>query len=220
MKNYTILLAEDEKGTQEELRDILGFLCKSVYIASDGLEAKSLYEEHKPDLIITDIVMPKLSGLEFVKSIRKSDTDTSIVIVSAHTDVDYLLLATELQLLKYLVKPITKSKLYKVFELFKKHKEKYDITLSQSHTFFPKQYCIIADKTTYKLTSKEADFLTKLLTNKNLITYYELEELLCLETLRSENAIRQFIKKLRVKLPKNYIRNVQGTGYIIDKIYL
>ena len=220
MKNYTILLAEDEKGTQEELRDILVYLCKSVYIASDGLEAKALYEEHKPDLIITDIVMPKLSGLELVKSIRKTDADTSIVIVSAHTDVNYLLLATELQLLKYLVKPITKSKLYALFALFKEKKDKHEIILSPNYTYFPKRYCIVTDKITHKLTSKEASFLSMLHINKTLVSYYELEILLYLESLDNENAIRQFIKKIRLKLPKNYLRNVQESGYIIDNMYI
>lgn len=219
MKNYTILLAEDEQGTQEELHDILGFFCKSVYIASNGLEAKYLYEEHHPDLIITDIKMPKLSGLELVKYIRKTDRDTSIAIVSAYTDVDYLLLATELQLLKYLVKPITKSKLLELFALFKEKRESDKIPLGTTHIFYPKQCLIVTEAKEYRLTQKEADFLDFLHAKKSIVSYYEIEELLGIEDYENENAIRQFIKKLRQKLPQGYLRNVQGSGYTIENTH-
>lgn len=219
MKNYTILLAEDEKGTQEELRDILGFLCKSVYIASDGLEAKALYEKHHPDLIITDIRMPKLSGLELVKYIRKTDMNTSIAIVSAHTDVNYLLLAAELQLLKYLVKPITKSKLLELFSIFKEKKEVDEIRIGETHTFYPKRCLMVTVEKEHTLTQKETDFLRFLHTKKSIINYYEIEDILGIDDYKNENAIRQFIKKIRQKLPQDYLRNVQGSGYIIENTY-
>jgi len=220
MKNYTILLAEDEKGTQEELRDILGFMCKSVYVASNGLEAKNLYEAHKPDLIITDIKMPKLSGLDLVKHIRRNDSRTSIAIVSAHTDLDYLLLATELNLLKYLVKPITKSKLLGLFKLFKEKRELDEIILSKTSIFYPKLCVIKEDSSVHKLTVKETFFLTTLHEKKSIISYYELEDILELKGEGHDNAIRQFIKKIRLKLPKNYLKNIQSSGYIVDNIYL
>lgn len=217
MKNYTILLAEDEKGTQEELYDILNFMCKEVYLASDGLEAKALYEDHKPDLIITDVQMPKLSGLELVKSIRKKDSQTSIAIVSAYTNTDYLLLATELHLLKYLVKPISKSKLLNLFELFKREKEVEKIMIDDNYAFYPNKNLIETNDSSHILLPKETAFLLLIHRKKSIINYYELESLLELEEKTSDtgNAIRQFIKKIRKKLPKDYIRNVQGEGYTL-----
>jgi two-component system response regulator VanR len=70
-----------------------------------------LYEKYKPDIIITDIQMPKLNGLEFVKRIRQKDKKTQIIIITAFCDKDYLLKAIELGLVKYLVKPVKKKSL-------------------------------------------------------------------------------------------------------------
>ena len=218
MKNYTILLAEDEIGTQDELKDILSFLCKEVYIASDGLEALALYEEHQPDLIISDIQMPKLSGLDFIKRVRKDDKKRAIAIVSAYTDVDLLLLATELHLLKYLVKPITKSKLIEVFKLFKESREVSVIRINEEYIFYKDKCLILQNKIEHRLTQRESDFLVLLYDTKSLLTYSELETFLGIDF--NANAIRQFIKKIRQKLPKGFLRNVQNSGYIIDNTYL
>jgi len=218
VKNYTILLAEDEIGTQDELKDILSFLCKEVYIASDGLEALALYEEHQPDLIISDIQMPKLSGLDFIKRVRKDDKKRAIAIVSAYTDVDLLLLATELHLLKYLVKPITKSKLIEVFKLFKESREVSVIRINEEYIFYKDKCLILQNKIEHRLTQRESDFLVLLYDTKSLLTYSELETFLGIDF--NANAIRQFIKKIRQKLPKGFLRNVQNSGYIIDNTYL
>lgn len=218
MKQYSILLVEDEKGTQEELSDIFGFLFKEVYLASDGVEAKELYLEHKPNLIISDIEMPKLSGLEFIRWIRQSDQETDIVIVSAYTNTDYLLLATELHLLKYLVKPITKSKLHDVLKLFKEKQETQLIYLNEAYQFWTQKAIIISKGVEFKLSQKESNFLHLLLKKKALVNYYEIEDILEIEF--NDNARRQFIKKLRQKLPKDYLRNIQNSGYIINNTFL
>lgn len=218
VKNYTILLAEDETGTQEELKEILSFFCKEVYIASDGLEALALYDEHQPDLIISDVQMPKLSGLEFIRKIRKEDKETAIAIVSAYTDVDLLLLATELHLLKYLVKPITKSKLLEVFKLFKESKEVSVIQIDEEYIFYKDKCLILQNETEHRLTQRESDFLVLLYSSKSVVTYAELETFLGIEF--NDNAIRQFVKKIRQKLPKGFLRNIQNSGYIIDNRYL
>lgn len=218
MKNYSILLVEDDKGTQEELEEILTYFCKEVYIASDGLEALALYHTHHPDLIISDIHMPKLSGLELIKKIRQEDKKIAIAIVSAYTDVDLLLLATELHLLKYLVKPITKSKLLKVFTLFKATKEHCEIKLDTHYTFYKDCCLIINHEEEYHLTQRESDFLILLYESKTLLSYAEIEIFLGIDF--NDNAIRQFIKKLRQKLPKGFLRNVQNSGYIINHTFL
>jgi YesN/AraC family two-component response regulator len=218
VKEYSILLVEDEKGTQEELSDILEFLFKNIYLACDGVEAKELYLEHSPDLIITDIQMPKLSGLELIRWIRQTDQDTDIVIVSAYTNTDYLLLATELGLLKYLVKPITKSKLDTVLKLFKDKREAKLIYLNDTYQFLVQKSIILFGGTEYKLSQKESNFLSLLLRKKSLVNYYELEDILDIEF--NDNARRQFIKKLRQKLPKDYLRNIQNSGYIINNRFL
>jgi len=221
LSNYSILYAEDEKGIQDEIKDILELLFKEVYIADNGLEAKILYKENFPDLIITDIKMPKLSGLDFIKELRKTDDKTFIAITTAFTNLEYILLATELNLLKYIVKPVTKPTLYEIFEKFLEKKNSNGIVqLSKEYTFHKNSGFIYFEDKEYKLTSKELIFLNHILDKKAIVTYEEIEYILEIDNYYNQNAIRQFIKKFRKKLPSNYLLNIQNEGYIISSEFL
>jgi len=221
LSKYSILYAEDEKGIQEEIKDILELLFKEVYIADNGLEAKKLYKEYLPDLIITDIKMPRLSGLDFIKDLRKSDDKTFVAITTAFTDLEYILLATELNLLKYIVKPVTKPKLYEIFEKFLEKKNSNGIIqLSKDYTFHKNRALIYFENKEYKLTSKELIFLNHILDKKAIVTYEEIEYILETDNYYNQNAIRQFIKKLRKKLPPSYLLNIQNEGYTISSNFL
>ncbi len=109
LKNYNILFAEDEDGLRDEIADTLKFLFKTVYCAKDGFQAKEMYDKHKIDIIISDIKMPKVTGLEFIQYVRQKDSEVFVCIISAYTDVKFMLPFTELNLLRYIVKPITKQ---------------------------------------------------------------------------------------------------------------
>jgi len=221
LQHYSVLLAEDEKGIQEETKEILELFFKNVYIAGDGVEANELYEKFKPDLIITDIKMPKLNGLDLAKKIRLKDNKTFIAIVSAHTDLTLMLMATELNLIKYIVKPIIKSKLFELFELFIEKKSSQNIIyLNKDFIFYKNQAVIMNHEQKYKLTLKESEFLSLLLKKKAIVIYHEIEEILQSEDFYSENSIRQFIKKIRQKLPKNYLKNIQNQGYTLTREFL
>lgn len=221
LKNYTILYAEDEMGIQEEISEILELFFKKVYLASNGLEAKELYKKYNPDLIISDIKMPKLNGLDFVKELRKEDETTPIAITTAFTDTELILLAIELNLLKYIIKPVTKEKLFEVFDKFIEKKKKSNIISLDKEYLFYKDNCLIKYKNeVFNLTLKEKKFLEFLLDKKSIVTYEEIEYLLEIDNYYNENAIRQFIKKLRKKLPKDYLKNIQNQGYIINKEYI
>ncbi|OCM00058.1 Phytochrome-like protein cph2 [Aliarcobacter thereius] len=113
LKNITVLYAEDEK----ELRDITaGFLksfTKAQYIASNGEEAFNLFLEHQDniDLIITDINMPHLNGMDMIKKIKKINKKIPIIITTAFSNKEYLLEAINIGVDKYVLKPVDISKL-------------------------------------------------------------------------------------------------------------
>ena len=116
LQSLTILYAEDEEGVRRNIADSLGYYVKEVYQASNGQEALELYEEKKPDIILSDIHMPILNGIEFVKKVRSTNRNIPIVMITAHTDKQYLLQAVELHMEKYIVKPIELEPLFEVLE--------------------------------------------------------------------------------------------------------
>lgn len=102
----SILYVEDEKGVQELLSDVLEMFCETLYTADDGFQGLELFHKHQPDIVITDIKMPVMDGIEMAKKIKEKSADVPIVFNTAFSDVDYFIEAIELQADGYLLKPI------------------------------------------------------------------------------------------------------------------
>ena len=77
-----ILVVEDEFGLQSTLKEVFQLEGYNVRVAVDGDEGYEIYRKFKPDLVFTDIVMPRMNGLELVKEIRKSDPDIKVIYMS------------------------------------------------------------------------------------------------------------------------------------------
>jgi len=99
--NLTLLYVEDDEIIRQNAVEYLSNYCQKVFWAKDGQEALLVYKDKKPNIIITDIEMPRLNGLEMAKRIRKKDKKTPIIIATAFTEKEYLLQAVELQLVKF-----------------------------------------------------------------------------------------------------------------------
>lgn len=108
-----ILIVDDEEKIRKVLRIHLGKAGYEVLEAEDGFEALKRIEEGLPDLVITDIMMPKLDGLELGKAIRyRSETkEIPFIIISAKTDQETLVKAKELNAAKFFAKPFKMAKL-------------------------------------------------------------------------------------------------------------
>lgn len=212
---YTVLYAEDEDGIRNNIQEILTHLFKEVICVKNASDAYIKYIEYNPDLIITDIKMGNETGIDLVKKIRKSDSKTRIIITSAYTDLEYLLQATELHLIKYIIKPITQDKLMEALEAFI---NSYDTTkiynLIPNWIFNFSKATISNGKEEFTLTKKENIFLKLLISKNRIITYEELETNIWDEdSIMTANAMRLFIKNFRKKLPKDFLKNIQGVGY-------
>jgi len=81
-----ILLVEDEQTTAQLLGDFLSGFCENLYFAQNGKEALNIYSKKELDLIITDIEMPILNGLELIKEIREKDNTTKLFCMSAYNN--------------------------------------------------------------------------------------------------------------------------------------
>lgn len=102
---YRILIAEDELISLEMLSEILKE-DYNVLTAENGKKAFELYKKFNPHIIISDLNMPIMNGIELIKKIRQLDRNSKIIITTCKDDIETLLQATELKLFKYLVKPI------------------------------------------------------------------------------------------------------------------
>lgn len=104
--SLSILYVEDEKMIRDTIFKFLHRRFRKLYIAENGQEGLVLYHKYHPDIVITDIQMPVMSGLEMAKQIRKNNVQTPIIMTSAHNKSDVLLEAIEMNINSFLLKPI------------------------------------------------------------------------------------------------------------------
>ena len=115
-ENYTLLYVEDEDGTRINIAKSLRLRYKEVLEAKDGEEAYRLYKEFKVDLIITDLQMPKMDGVELIKKIRLEDNRTPIVVISAYSDREKLEEVSQMNIVEYAIKPLSRARLKEVLK--------------------------------------------------------------------------------------------------------
>ncbi len=217
LKTLTILYAEDEEGIRKKIADSLGYYAKEVFEAKNGEEALALYHDKKPDIIFTDIMMPRMDGIELVKAIRCEDANTPIVMITAHTDKDYLLSAVELHLEQYIIKPINlkdlKSSLEKCVNVISKnHSVAKDLPDGYAYDFDKK---ILTCKGEFvKLSKKEILFFEILIKNRQtIVTYTQLQNEIWQDDIMTDGALKSLVRNIRSKFPKDYIVNLSGIGY-------
>jgi len=219
-ENISILVAEDEAELREYLVEYLQLFFKNVYPAKCGQEAYLIYLEKNPDIILSDINMPNLNGLNLISKIREQDLKTKIIIMSAHSDTDKLLKAVELNLVTYLVKPIKLETLKKVlFETVESIKSSSDKVNLGSKMYWSKRENRLYSNEEHIVLKERESMLMELLCSKinqafsNEKIFHHLYAKSDKEY--SEYAITSLIKRLRSKLPTNIIQNEYGSGYKI-----
>lgn len=220
--NLSLLYVEDEPFILQNAVEFLSDNFVKIYEARDGEEALEIYLNKKPDIIITDIEMPKMGGLELCREIRKYDENTPIIITTAFADQDYLLKAIELNLVKYLIKPIQEELLHEALEICVsklEHRAKSVERLTEVHYFDTFNKTLLHLDDFVKLTANEITFLTLLIEQKQrVVTYREIENYIWDGEYMSEDAIKGLVKNLRKKISKEVIQNHSKLGYKI-KLY-
>ncbi len=113
LKDISLLYVEDDAATREELTMILEPWLGKLHVASDGQAGLTLFTQQRPDIVVTDIQMPKINGLVMSGKIREIVPGQAIVVVSAYNDVEYLFKAIELGIDHYVTKPVNVELLLK-----------------------------------------------------------------------------------------------------------
>ena len=111
LKSVSLLYVEDDAATREELVITLTPWMRELTVAGDGQRGLELFRQKRPDLVLTDIQMPRVSGLAMSAEIRSLVPDQPIVAVSAYNDADYLFRAIELGIEHYMTKPVNVERL-------------------------------------------------------------------------------------------------------------
>lgn len=102
----SILCVEDEHIILQSLKDMLEDKVRNLYLAMNAKEALELFKKHKPEVVITDIKMPGMDGLELLREIKKMKRDTKLVILTAFGKQNYLMDAITIGVDKFILKPI------------------------------------------------------------------------------------------------------------------
>lgn len=221
LENLTLLYVEDEKELRDLMTSILQDQVSTLYTAKDGLEAYNVYKEKSPDIILSDINMPLLSGIDFIKKVRQNDQKTKVIMLTAYSDVDNLLQATELKLTKYLVKPFDGFELLSALQLAVDEINNYNIISIKSlelgenyHWDFKEQELTLNDQV-IRLTPKEKKILNILFSNLNATITYDTLLMDVWDDYEhySIDTLKTMMKNIRKKLPKDLIQNVYATGY-------
>lgn len=224
IRKFDILFVEDEKAIRDNYVRYLKRYFQNVYEAEDGEEAYEIYKEKKPHILIVDLNIPKLNGLELLAKIRQSDHSVKAIILTAHTEAKFLIEATSLKLTKYLVKPVNRSALKNALDLAILEFSNFDvvskncITLKENFSWDINNEELINKESSILLTNKERKILAMFFKNINktmtyddmvLEVWYDYEE-------DKIDALKTIIKNLRKKLPKDTIINVFGIGYKVE----
>jgi len=114
--DISLLYVEDEKVTREQVSRILQRIVTELHVAENGREGLAVYREKRPDIVLSDIMMPLMNGLEMCREIRQLDHDSQLIMLTAYSDTEYLLECIALGVNQYVQKPVDFSHLISAIE--------------------------------------------------------------------------------------------------------
>lgn len=219
LSNKKVLYAEDEQGIQKKVIQILELFFNEVICVENGQDALDYYDLYKPDVVILDICMPKLDGIEVVTEIRKNDKKLPILILSAHTEQEYLWRAIEQKICKFLTKPFNKETIIEGLTLAALEISNYNTKTNINGGNYDSCIKVFEkENKTTSLSKNESKMLEYLITKENqIVTYEEIFDYIWPEgEMPTKDAIKAIIKDLRKIIGKECIKNIFAVGYKLE----
>lgn len=218
-----ILVVEDDFDIQELLQNFLQEAGYEVAVANDGVEALSLFSGQRYDLIILDILLPKIDGYGVCELIRKQ-SDVPIIMLTALSGEEDQIRGLDLQVDDYITKPFSMPILLrKIAAVLRRSKqgedEKPQIITYGNLLLNCDSYAATVDGSDFELTQKEFEILRELLTHQGRILTRQnlLDKLWRFDFYGDERVVDTHIKNLRKKLGIDFIQTIRGVGYKVDK---
>jgi len=228
-KNLNILYCEDDPTFQKETAKVFKELFLNVDLASNGLEGFHKYKEYYKkqnktyDIIITDINMPHMNGIDLAKEIYSLNKKQSIIVVSAHDESKYLMELVNIGIEQFLIKPLDFDILlsvihdvaYKVVKGKSKNEILKIINLENNYSWDIEKSSLLNQNIVVKLTKKETLLLQLFIKNKNKISSYEeiISYLYDDPHLISSDSLKTLISRFRKKIPDQNLESIYGFGY-------
>ncbi|HEF6793968.1 TPA: response regulator transcription factor [Campylobacter jejuni] len=218
-KELIILVVEDEVKARESMINILSERFSKVIGAQNGDEGLKKFKKFKPDLVITDIAMPIMDGLDMAREIKEISDDVPIVVLSAYSEKERLLRSIDIGIDKYLIKPVDMEELFKVLDYLigEKIEANMLVKISEEYQFNKTKRTLIYSGGEIVLTKKELAFISLLLKQPGaLVLHEDIKKNVWIGEHVSDTAVRTFIKRVRDKVGEDFIKNVPSLGYKIN----
>ena len=218
-----ILVVEDDLDIQELLKNFLQEAGYSIVLANDGVEALSIFSDVQFDLILLDIMLPKIDGFAVCELIRKQ-SQVPIIMLTALTGEEEQIRGLDMQVDDYITKPFSMPVLIrKIAAVLRRsiisQNQEHQTVAYKNLILDLDSYSALVNGESYELTQREFEILRELLLNQGRVLTRQilLERLWKYDFYGDERVVDTHIKNLRKKLGIDFIQTIRGVGYKIDK---
>jgi len=219
----TLLYVEDDIEILNDITFLLKEYFSEIYTAVDGIEALDTYHKQKPNIVLLDINIPKITGLEVAKKIRQEDSAVKILFLTAYSDKDKLIDAINIGASSYLIKPFKITELKEaITNIISKTIITNEVVLKNNFIWNREKNEIFYEDKEFKLTKKEVLLLSLLNENRqNFFTACDISTEIFLENNKDSkcnNAV-QLLSRFKNKILNHFeveeffIQNIYGMGY-------
>jgi two-component system response regulator MprA len=220
-RRASILIVDDEPHIVEFLQLGFGYEGFDVATAASGPEGLRIATEHKPDLVILDLMLPGMDGLEVARRLR-AGSDVAIIMLTARDTVDNRVEGLEIGADDYLTKPFAfKELLARVRAVLRRHGKNLDRLLSfQDVSLDRETHTVTRADREIELTPREFELLELFLMHPRQVLTRDsiLARIWGYDYYGDDNVIEVFVRHLREKLgdnPPRLIQTVRGVGYVL-----
>ncbi len=218
-----ILVVEDDLDIQELLKNFLQEVGYDIVLANDGVEALSVFSTAQFDLVLLDVMLPKIDGFAVCELIRKQ-SKVPIIMLTALSGEEEQIRGLDLQVDDYITKPFSMPILIRKIAAVLRRSggpvEDENKTIAYQNLVLDcDSYTATVDGSAYELTQREFEVLKELLTHQGRILTRQnlLDKLWRYDFYGDERVVDTHIKNLRKKLGIDFILTIRGVGYKIDK---
>lgn len=213
LNNIRVLLVEDDLDSAEAIKQSLEICCKSVVWCKNGFEGFEKFQKESFDVVISDINMSGISGIEMINLIKQKAPHIKFIIITAYDNTSNFINSIELGTHSYLRKPFRIEELQTALLTATRHISEI-LKISENFSYDFSQKLLYKDEKIIELTKHENALFELLVKNANkIISYDMIENFVWQDKSMSSDALRVCIKKIRQKIAPLKIENISGSGY-------